>query len=153
MKDELGGKIMKKFIGLRAKTYSYLIDDGSEDKKAKGTKNCVKKRKRNNEDCKNYLEATQLKNKINHLDKNEIDAIVLKNITEKKKLTKINKLTLKAQQRLTSERHNIFNEFVNKMALSSNDDIRMQPIDSAETYAYGISKDLVSKKKKLSATI
>ena len=37
MKDELGGKIMTTFVGLRAKTYSYLIDDGSEDKKAKGT--------------------------------------------------------------------------------------------------------------------
>ena len=34
MKDELGGKVMKKFVGLKAKTYSYLIDDGSEDKKA-----------------------------------------------------------------------------------------------------------------------
>ena len=41
MKDELGGKIMTKFVGLRANTYSYLIDDGSEDKKAKGTKKCV----------------------------------------------------------------------------------------------------------------
>ena len=38
MKDKLGGKIMAKFVGLRAKTYSYLIEDGSEDKKAKGTK-------------------------------------------------------------------------------------------------------------------
>ena len=46
MKDELGGKIMTKFVGLRAKTYSYLIDDGSEDKKAKGTKKCIIKRKR-----------------------------------------------------------------------------------------------------------
>ena len=44
MKDELGGKIMTKFFGLRAKTYSYLIDDGSEDKKAKNTKKCVMKR-------------------------------------------------------------------------------------------------------------
>ena len=29
MKDELGRKVMIKFAGLRAKTYSYLIDDGS----------------------------------------------------------------------------------------------------------------------------
>ena len=44
IKDELGGKIMTRFVGLKAKTYSYLIDDGSEDKKAKGTKNCHKKK-------------------------------------------------------------------------------------------------------------
>ena len=45
MKDELGRKIMKKFVGLREKTYSYLIDDSSEDKKAESTKKCVVKRK------------------------------------------------------------------------------------------------------------
>ena len=33
IRDELGGKIMTNFVGLRAKTYIYLIDDGSEDKK------------------------------------------------------------------------------------------------------------------------
>ena len=44
MKDELGGKIMIKFVGLRAKTYSYLIDYSSEDKKAKGTKKCAIKK-------------------------------------------------------------------------------------------------------------
>ena len=33
MKEELGKKIMVKFVGLRSKTYSYLIDDGSGDKK------------------------------------------------------------------------------------------------------------------------
>ena len=45
MKDELGRKIMIKFVGLRAKTCSYLIDDGSEENKAKGPKRCVIKRK------------------------------------------------------------------------------------------------------------
>ena len=44
MKDELGGKIITKFITLRPETYSYLIDDGKEDKKAKGTKKCVIKK-------------------------------------------------------------------------------------------------------------
>ena len=38
MKYELGGKIISKFIRLSAKTYSYLIDEGSEDKTAKGKK-------------------------------------------------------------------------------------------------------------------
>ena len=34
-KDELVGKIMTKFVRLRVKTYSYLMDEGSEDKKQK----------------------------------------------------------------------------------------------------------------------
>ena len=41
MKDELGGKIIAEFVTLRPKTYSFLPDDGKEDKKAKGTKECV----------------------------------------------------------------------------------------------------------------
>ena len=36
MKDKLGRKIMAKFVGLRVRTYAYLIDDSSEGKKAKG---------------------------------------------------------------------------------------------------------------------
>ena len=43
-KDELGRKIMKEFVALRAKTYAYLLDDNNEIKKAKGTKKCVIKR-------------------------------------------------------------------------------------------------------------
>ena len=37
MKDELGGKIITKFVILRPKTYSYLTDDGKIDKKTIGT--------------------------------------------------------------------------------------------------------------------
>ena len=44
MKDELVGKIMTRFEGLRPKTYSYLMDDGSYEEKAKGTNKCVIKR-------------------------------------------------------------------------------------------------------------
>ena len=33
-RDELGGKIMKEFAGLRAKIYPYLMDDDSEKKKS-----------------------------------------------------------------------------------------------------------------------
>ena len=38
---------MTKFVELRAKTYSYLIDDSSDDKKVKDTKKCVIKKKLN----------------------------------------------------------------------------------------------------------
>ena len=51
---------------------------------------------------------------------------------------------LKTQQGLKSERHNVFTEEINKIALSSNDDKRMQSIDSIETYTYGMRKYLVS---------
>ena len=54
MKYELGGKIIAKFVGLRAKTYSCLIDDGSEDK-AKGTEKCAVKRKLKFLKYTNYL--------------------------------------------------------------------------------------------------
>ena len=40
-------KIWKKIAALRAKTRSYLIDDDSEDKKAKSIKMCAIKRKLN----------------------------------------------------------------------------------------------------------
>ena len=82
MKDDLGGKIMKKFAGLGGKTYSYLIDDSSEDKKAKCTKNCVIKRKNMFENYKNCSEATRLGNKINYLEKKLTQIVLQKNHKE-----------------------------------------------------------------------
>ena len=41
MKDEAGGKTIKEFVGLRAKLYSFVMDDGEETKKCKGVKKQV----------------------------------------------------------------------------------------------------------------
>ena len=41
MKDECGGKHIKKFVGLRAKLYAYEMDKGKEEKKCKGVKKNV----------------------------------------------------------------------------------------------------------------
>ena len=54
-KNELGGKIMKEFVALRAKTYTYLTDDDGEGKKAKGTKTCVIKLELMFKNYKDYL--------------------------------------------------------------------------------------------------
>ena len=44
---------------------------------------------------------------------------------------------LKSQQRFKSDHHKVYTEKVNKIALSSNDDKRLQTFDSIETYLYG----------------
>ena len=43
MKDELDGKIMTKFVGLTGKTFCYLVDNDSEDKKSKRHKTWISK--------------------------------------------------------------------------------------------------------------
>ena len=47
MKDDLDRQVIKEFVGLRAKTCSYLKGNNDKDKKAKDTKKCVIKRKLN----------------------------------------------------------------------------------------------------------
>ena len=94
MKDELDKKIMKEFPGLRGKPYSYLINDGNENKK--DTKKFVIKVKLRFEDYKDYLKAAYPENKINHLEKNEIDVDSFK--IDHKELLKNNKLILKTQK-------------------------------------------------------
>ena len=69
MKEELNGKIMMEIAALRQKTYNYLTDDNNENKKVKSTSKCTINRKLKFEDYKHYLEATQLENKTNQLEK------------------------------------------------------------------------------------
>ena len=107
MKDELGRKIMTKFVGLRAKTYTYLIDHSSEDKKANGTKKCLIKWKRKFENYKNCLKAAQFENKINYLEKNRTDINSIKEFIEN------NQTMLKIQQ--------IFNNKKRKMLIVLDD--------------------------------
>ena len=89
MKDELSGQIMKEFFGLRAKTYSYLKDNNDEDKKEKGTKRCVIKRKLKFQDYENCLKAVQIGNKKSYLEKIKLMEIVLKKIKKVIKILKI----------------------------------------------------------------
>ena len=55
MKDEAAGKIIKEFVGLRSKLYSFVMDDGGETKKCKGIKKQVVKRSIRHEDYKTCL--------------------------------------------------------------------------------------------------
>ena len=125
-KDELGGKIMTEFIVLRAKIYSYLIDDYDDDdydknniinKNAKGTKKCVIKHR------------LKFKDYYDSLFKN-------KNI-------------LRTQQRFRSDHHNVYTEEVNKIALSSNDDKRLQTHNKIITYPYGTDAFKICESKML----
>ena len=104
-KDELGGKIMIVFCALRAKAYAYLIEDGSEHKKAKGTKKCIIKREITFQNYKDSLFNDKTK--------------------------------IKLQERFRSDHHKVYTEEIIKIALSSNNDKRIQTFDKVTTYPYG----------------
>ena len=104
-KDELGGKIIKEFCAPRSKTYSYLMDDDIEKKKAKGTYKCIIKRITKFKDYKDSVFE--------------------------------NKTILRSQLRFKSDLHIVYTEEVNKIAISSNDDKRLQTYDKITTYPCG----------------
>ena len=102
-KDEIGGKIMTEFCALRAKAYSFLMDDYSDEdyekskiinKNTKGTKECVVKR--------------------DIMFKNYKDSLFN------------NKIILRSEERFRRDHHGVYTEEVNKIALNSNDDKRIQ---------------------------
>ena len=61
-----------------------------------------------------------------------------------------NEIILKSQQRFKSEKHNVYTEEINKIALSNNDDKRLQTFDGITTYPYGTSAGKVGKAELLS---
>ena len=99
---------MTEVIALRPKIYSYLMDDGSNHKKAKGTKKCVIKQKLMFENYKDCV--------FN------------------------NKTVYRSQEIFKSYYHDVYSEEVNKIALSSNDDKRLQSSDKITTYPYVTSE-------------
>ena len=56
-KDEAAGKPINEFVGLRAKLYSYKMDEGKENKRCKGIKKAVVEKSISHEDYKNCLET------------------------------------------------------------------------------------------------
>ena len=126
-KDEFGGKIMTEFCALRAKAYTFLIDEYTDvdyekskivNKKAEVTKKCIVKRE------------IIFKNYVDSLFKNEV--------------------LLRAKHRFRRDHHKVYTEEVNKIALSSNDDKRIQTFDKVTTYLYGANTFMFCKNEMLS---
>ena len=92
MIDELGGKNMTELVALRPKTYSYLMVDGNNDKKAKGTKKCAIKRRLKFNDYKSCLLNNELilksqqrfKSEAHNVYTEEINKIVLSSNDDKR---------------------------------------------------------------------
>ena len=60
------------------------------------------------------------------------------------------KIKLKSQQRFKSDYHNVYTEQVSKIALSSNDDKRLQTFDEIITYPHGTNAFKVCESEMLS---
>ena len=92
MRDELAGKIMIEFVVFRPKTYAYATDVDKDNE--------VRKAK--------GTKKCVIKEKLK--------------FEEYKDCLLNDKAVLKSQQRFKSERHDLYTEEINKIALSSNDD-------------------------------
>ena len=73
---------MKEFFALRPKTYSYLMDDDSKHRKAKGTKKCVIKRRLKFNDYKNCLFNNEIILKPQQRFKSEADNVYTEEINK-----------------------------------------------------------------------
>ena len=112
-KDELGGH-MSEFFAHRAKTYAFLIDGFNDD--------VYEKRGVTNKKAKGTKKYV-IQNQITFND--YINVIFNK--------TSI----IQPQFGFRSKNHEVFTEKINKIALSSNDNKRIQCDDNINTYPYG----------------
>ena len=101
---------MTEFVALRPKTYSYLKEDDG--------KHVTEKKAKGTKKCvmKRILKFNDYKDCLLN-----------------------NEIILKSQQRFKGEAHNVHTEEINKTALSSNDDKRLQIFDRITSYPYGTS--------------
>ena len=109
---------MTEFCALRAKTYSFLID-GYDDDDYEKNKIINKKTK----GTKKFVVKTEIKSN------NYVDSLFN------------DKVLNKSQHRFKSDHHNVHTEKINKIALSNNDDKRIQTTDKITTYPYGMKLD------------
>ena len=107
-KSELGGRIMIKFCAPRAKTYAHLLDDYVSDDDDENTK-----RAKGTKKC-------VIKKMLTF--ENYEDAVLRKNTISR------------SQLRFKSDCHNVCTEEVNKIAISYDDDKRIQTYDGVATY-------------------
>ena len=113
-KDEIRGKIMEEFCVLREKTYAYLIYGCNDD-------------------------AYDKKKIINEKAKGTKKCVIKRRLTFENYTDSLfnDKIILKSQQRFKSNHHEVYTEEVNRIALRSNDDKRLQTLDRITTYPYG----------------
>ena len=117
-KEELGGKIMTEFCAIRAKRYTFVVKMVKNLKKRKKAKGTKK--------CviKNDLMLQDHKNSLFNDEEMR-----------------------KSELRFKSDHHEVYTEKINKIALSSNDDKRIQTFDKITTYPYWTSVFKVCEKE------
>ena len=87
-KDEAAGKIIKEFVGLRSKLYSFIMEDGKENKRCKGVKKQVVENSITHEDYKTCL--TTGKDKLARQD-------ILRSYEHEVYTEEVNKIALSAE--------------------------------------------------------
>ena len=110
----------KKFLALRSKMYAYSILYGKIDKRCKGTKKCVIKKRISFQDFKDCYETGRVQYRVQH--------------------------------RFVSQKHVLYTQKINKVALSIGDNKRVQDCDGNRTYAYGTSVGIICKDELMKKT-